>query len=124
VDEKKRLAARKFISVGAEWIADQLAQKNDPEELWGTAFEGKYVRWQGKFERKGMMLVEFIATTGDYTSLSCKDFDPAHDASKFDLDNMPQWTRVSVEGRLDEFKKQLGKNKVEFMLTECVAKKL
>lgn len=122
-EEKKRLAARKFIYATPDAMATQLGGSNDPEEMFGASYEGKYVRWQGKFERKGI-IVKFIASTGEWTSFSCKDFDPAHDETKFALDDIAPWARVSVEGRLDGIQKQLGKNKTEFVLTECIAKKL
>jgi hypothetical protein len=120
-EEKKRLAARQFIWLQPEGLAQQLAARNDPDELWGTQYQGKFVRWAAKYERSGV-IVKFVASTGDFTSLSCKDFDPAHDPVKFD--DVGQWNRISVEGKLDTFKKQMGKDKVEFMLTECIARKL
>jgi hypothetical protein len=121
VEEKKRLAARQFISMQPIALAQQLGARNDPDELWGTQYRGKFVRWTAKYERKGH-IVEFVASTGDFTSLSCKDFDPAHDPARFD--DVQQWSRISVEGRLAAFQRQMGKDKVEFILTECIARKL
>ena len=120
-EEKKRLAARQFIWLQPEGLAQQLAARNDPDELWGTQYQGKFVRWAAKYERSGV-IVKFVASTGDVTSLSCEDFDPAHDPAKFD--DVTQWSRISVEGKLDTFQKQIAKDKVEFKLTECIARKL
>jgi hypothetical protein len=120
-EEKKRLAARQFTWLQPEALAQQVVARNDPDELWGTQYQGKFVRWQAKYERSGI-IVKFVASTGDFTSLSCKDFDPAHDPAKFD--DVQQWGRISVEGKLDSFQKQMGKDKVEFILTECIARKM
>jgi hypothetical protein len=120
-EERARLAERKFIGAGPEAVAMAILAKNDPDELWDTQYAGKYVRWTAKWERTGV-LVKFVASTGDYTALSCKDFDPAHDPAKFDDPKL--YDKISVEGRLAAFSKQLGKEKMEFTLSECIARKL
>jgi hypothetical protein len=122
LEEKKRLATRKFVAASPDGIGTALGSKNDPDELWATTYNDNFVRWNGKFESKGMFLVKFIASTGDYTSFSCKDFDPAHDATKFDIDTMKTYASIAVEGRLTGYGKQLGKSKLEFELSDCIAK--
>ena len=110
---------RRFVKLSSEKLAEKLLLKNDPDELWETRYQRKYVRWRGKWERKGVT-VEFVASGGDLSSFSCKEFGPDHDASKFVA--VGRWDKIRVEGWLEAYGRQLGKHKVEFRLRECVAK--
>jgi hypothetical protein len=120
LEEKKRLAARKFVGIGPEQLAMAILAKNDPDEMWVTQYKGKYVRWQGKWER-GALIGEFIASAGDIAAFACEDFDPAHDPAKFTPLN--PYDAILVEGRLTDHEKQTGKNKLQFSLHECIARK-
>ena len=70
-EQKERLKARDFTKIKPERLAKQVLGTNDFQMVWDTKYEGKYVRWKGKFERKGMAVVKFIATTGEISSMSC-----------------------------------------------------
>jgi hypothetical protein len=120
-EERKRLRARHFVSISPDALAFKLKSAwPDWEQVFETKYKDNYVRWRGKYERKGMMLVEFIANGGRLSAFSCKDFDPAQEGGSFWA---AKWEDIVVEGRLDAAHDQLDKAfKTEFVLTECIAR--
>ena len=77
--ERERLASRKFVTISSEQLAKKILYAVPNEhEFFDTKYKGKYVRWRAKYERVGLT-VEFVASGGRYSALSCDDFDPAHD---------------------------------------------
>jgi hypothetical protein len=121
--EADRLKARVFLKTPQPdqftvnlWQA--LSSTGDPDMLWETKYKGKFIRWNAKYEREAF-IVKFVASAGESTSISCKDFDIAHDGAAF---SPKRWQQIAVEGRLDSFKKQLGKEKIEYVLTDCIVK--
>jgi hypothetical protein len=120
-EERKRLKARRFIAVSPEALAWKLKSAwPDWEEVFETKYQGNYVRWRGKYEREGMMLVEFIANSGRLSAFSCESFDPAQEGGSF---SAAKWEDIIVEGRLDKAHDQMDKAaKTEFVLTECIAR--
>ena len=119
-EERKRLDARRFIGVSPDALAERmLAAVPNHDEVFETKYQGKYVHWRGKYERRGI-IVEFVASAGTWSAFSCKDFDPTQEGGSFEAD---RWDDIAVEGRLDGLQHQLEKSKVEFVLTECIARK-
>jgi hypothetical protein len=120
-EERKRLKARHFIAVSPEALAWKLKSAwPDWERVFETKYQGNYVRWRGKYERKGMLLVKFIANSGRLSAFSCEDFDPAQEGGSFFA---AKWEDIVVEGRLEKAHDQLDKaSKTEFVLTECIAR--
>jgi len=119
-ENRPRLAKRKFTRTSPERLARKLLSTNNSQMLFDERYKNKYVRWNAKWERTGLT-VKLVASTGELSSISCKEYDEVHDPVKFS--DVKQWQRIRVEGKLEEFGRQLGKNKVEFRLRECIARK-
>jgi hypothetical protein len=118
-EEQKRLKARHFISISPEALAEKLVDADpNQDEVFETKYQGSYVRWRGKYERRGIF-VKFIASSGPWSAFSCKNYDPAQDDPSFDA---ARWEEIAVEGRLSGIQRQLEKTKTEFVLTECIAR--
>jgi hypothetical protein len=115
---RKRLEGRPFIAIHPDNLAERLIAADDPNITFDKHFRGKYVRWKGEYDRKGI-IVKFIASTGRLTSLSCKDFDRAHESGAF---KPSRGSDLIVEGKLAVIQLQLGKEKLEFILTDCIAR--
>lgn len=120
VDEARvRLAQRDFITLTPQALKASLVSKQNPKGYWAMQYGGKYVRWDGKFDRTGWT-VRVIAVTSESTKAACKDFNPTQEDDALGLATLAHWAPISIEGRLDEF--EAGENgKYEFVLTDCVA---
>ena len=110
-----------FVQSTPDAVTKKVLSANDPEQVFGEKYEGKWVKWTTKFERKGMV-VEFVSSASDYTAVTCKKMAATHDAAAFA--GVKAWQKIQIEGQMYAFTKQLGKNKFEILLKECVAKKL
>lgn len=122
VDAKSHLGEREFIPINAQNLRVSLKAKSDPKGAWATTYGGKYVRWDGKFDRTGYT-ARLIAATGENTLMSCRSFNATHDEEAFSIDRMDRWTKIRVEGRLDDFDPD-SDGKYEFVLTDCIATRL
>ena len=119
---KSRLGKRKFKKISSDRLVEGLIAAPSMDELWETKYQGKYVRWNAKFVRSGMMLVKFLADTGSISGLQCKDFDDAFDEAV--IEDIKRWDKIVVEGRLSAYGTRLGeKTRLDFMLRECIVKR-
>lgn len=115
-DLPKPLPVRKYQVYTAEAVFGALADLDDPQETWETQYEGRYVEWTAKFERPALT-VKFVASTGPRTAVSCYGYDD--DRFQGIEDRIKRWSGIRVSGKLRGYQPQFGKNKTEFVLSEC-----
>jgi hypothetical protein len=119
--DKVRLAARKFSGVTADGLVNAMLFNSNHEELWETTYQGKYVRWQGKFlEKDRGILSYFKANVGESSVVSCKSLDSSQSPDA--LDNIQRWQGIKIEGSLVTFEKKAGEDRAMVKLEECIVR--
>lgn len=96
-EEKKRLAARKFLKIGPDQLIMEIATDPDRQEKLETQWVGSYVRWKSKYIVDAVGMGYFFKA-GSNVEMECVSLAPGMDEAV--LKGMAKWQAVTVEGRL------------------------
>lgn len=122
------VAPRTFVDVSADALYNSVINALNWEEVWGTRFEGRWVRWRMKFKENGL-LMGFYATAGSSIDIDCDLAGSSSDESAaipsvFELHKRlygrKHWENLVVEGRLTNFSKPAFQLRAQVKLDDCI----